>query len=237
MNERARRYLREAVGIVEPNEHDVYEAAKCYSVFKRILEREKADAIMMTCLPGLRHPRRHVPPCMGFMDLHDEGIPCGCESDLDATLTLMLMQYLFDKPGFQHNPSADTARKVYFGAHCTGPRRMWGADGPAEPYCLRSHAEAGWGCVPQVLFTLGQQVTFLKYHSKPQPPEMIICSGVITGTPANPPAGGCRTNVEVRVHGLSDPAQVKSHHLCLLYGEHAEDLKVFCRMHGIAAGA
>ena len=72
---------------------------------------------------------------------------------MDATLTLMLFEYLFEQPGFQHNPSADTERKLFFGAHCTAPSRMWGRNGPAERYALRSHAEAGWGCVPQVLLS------------------------------------------------------------------------------------
>ena len=237
VNERARGYLRGAVRIVEPNENDVYESAKCYSAFKEIVRREKADAMMMTCLPGLGRPHKHVPPCMGFMDLRDEGIPSGCESDLDATLSMMLLQYLFDRPGFQHNPSSDTERKVYFGAHCTSASRMQGPDGPREPYALRSHAEAGWGCVPQVLFPSGQKVTFGKYHSSAQPPEMVIYSGTIAGCPANPPAGGCRSNVEIKLDELADPVQVKSHHLCLCYGEHAAQLRAFCRMHGITATA
>ena len=57
-----------------------------------IIEAEGADAIMMNCLPGLRKPHKHVPPCMGFMSLRDEGIPAGCQSDLNATLTMMLVQ-------------------------------------------------------------------------------------------------------------------------------------------------
>ncbi len=234
---RGGRYLREAVRVVEPDEKDVYESAKCYSVLKTLIEREKADAMMMTCLPGLQAPHRHVPPCMGFMDLRNEGIPSGCESDLDATLTMMLLQYLFDKPGFQHNPSADTARGLYFGAHCTSASRMQGPDGPSEPYALRSHAEAGWGCVPQVLFPRGQKVTFGKYHSNAKPVEMVIYSGTIAGCPANPPAGGCRSNVEIKLDDIADPVQVKSHHLCLCYGEHAAQLRAFCRMHDITATA
>lgn len=237
VNARAARYLREAVRIVEPDEKDVYESAKCYSVLKAIVEREKADAVMMTCLPGLRVPRKHVPPCMGFMDLRDEGIPAGCESDLDATLTMMLLQYLFDKPGFQHNPSSDTVRKLYFGAHCTSATRMQGPDGPRAAYALRSHAEAGWGCVPQVLFPLGEKVTFGKFHSTAKPIEMVIYSGTVAGCPANPPAGGCRSNVEVKLDEPADPTQVKSHHLCLCYGEHAAQLRAFCRMHDITATA
>ena len=235
VNARARRYLRDAVRMVEPTESDVFEAAKCYSVLRQIIDREKADAMMMTCLPGLYHPHRHVPPCMGFMDLRDEGVPSGCESDLDATLSMMMLQYLFDRPGFQHNPCSDTERKLYFGAHCTSASRMLGVDSKPEPYALRSHAEAGWGCVPQVIFPTGQKVTFAKYHH--QATEMVIYGGTVTGCPANPPAGGCRTNVEIRLDEIADPSQVKSHHLCLCYGEYAGQLRAFCRMHGIAPTA
>ena len=250
VNALARRYLREAVQMVEPDENDVYEAAKCYFVLKQIVEREQADAVMMTCLPGarvdavmmdclpgLQHPHQHVPPCMGFMDLRDEGIPAGCESDLDATLTMMLLQYLFDKPGFQHNPSSDTEKNLYFGAHCTAPSRMNGPDQPAERYALRSHAEAGWGCVPQVFFPVGRKVTFAKYHSREDPPEMVIYSGTLAGCSPNPPCGGCRTNMLIRLDELADASQVKSHHLCLCYGEHAAHLRAFCRLAGVTATA
>jgi L-fucose isomerase-like protein len=174
---------------------------------------------------------------MGFMDLRDEGVPAGCESDLDATLTMMLLQYLFDKPGFQHNPSADTERNLYFGAHCTSATRMHGPPGPAERYALRSHAEAGWGCVPQVFFPADQKVTFAKYHSREEPPEMVIYSGLTAGCRPNPPCGGCRTNVEVKVDNIADASHVKSHHLCLCYGDHAEQLRTFCRMFGVQATA
>jgi hypothetical protein len=237
VNERARRYLRESVRMVEPDENDVYESAKCYSVLKEIIRRENADAMMMTCLPGLMHPRKHVPPCMGFMDLRDEGIPAGCESDLDATLTMMLLQYLFDKPGFQHNPTADMEKQLYFAAHCTSASKMSGPNSPREPYALRGHAEAGWGCVPQVLFTTGQKVTFGKIHSKLAPPEMVVYSGTVAGCPPNPPAGGCRTNVLIKLDTISDPTLVKSHHLCMCYGEHAAQLRAFCRMYDIMATA
>jgi L-fucose isomerase-like protein len=69
-------------------EEDVIEAAKCYFVFKKILAEEKADALMMNCLPGLRKPHKHVPPCMGFTSLQDEVVPMGCQADLHATLTI-----------------------------------------------------------------------------------------------------------------------------------------------------
>ena len=203
---------------------------------RRVVADAKVDAVMMDCLPGLQHPHQHVPPCMGFMDLRDSGIPAGCESDLDATLTMMLLQYLFDKPGFQHNPTVETERNHYFCAHCTSPTKMKGAGAPPEPYMLMNHAEAGWGCVPRVLFSPGQDVTITKYLSvkaDAEKPQMLVYSGQIVGCPSVPQAGGCRTNAETTINELEDVAELKGHHLIMVYGNHAKALRRFCQMYDI----
>jgi hypothetical protein len=238
VKELAARYKNSARRILEPNDEDILDAARATVALKRVVAEAKVDAVMMDCLPGLQHPRRHVPPCMGFMDLRDEGIPAGCESDLDATLTMMLLQYLFDRPGFQHNPTVETESNHYFCAHCTSASRMKGRAAPPEPYVLMSHAEAGWGCVPRVLFTPGQEVTITKYlcaRSESQTPQMLVYSGRLVGCPSVPQAGGCRTNAETTINELEDVAELKGHHLVMVYGDYAKTLRRFCQMYGIEA--
>jgi hypothetical protein len=228
----AQAYLSRAVEVVEPNEADVLDAAKSYFALKTVLEREKADALMMECLPGLKIPHEHVPPCMGFMSLRDQGIVAGCESDLDATLTMMLLQNLFGKPGFQHNPAVDTEKNHYFCAHCTSASRMRGVDQDPEPIALRSHAEAGWGCVPRVLFSENQEVTISKYL-RGEKPQILLYSGKILRCPPIPPTGGCRTNAEIALNELENVADLKGHHLCMVYGNYTQDLKRFSQLNGI----
>lgn len=229
----AKEYLSRAVEVVEPVEKDVVDAARCYFALKKVLESEQADALMMDCLPGLQKPHKHVPPCMGFMSLRDQGIVAGCQSDLDATMTMLLLQTLFGKPGFQNNPSIDTERNLYFCAHCTSPSRMRGVDQDPEPIALRNHAEAGWGCVPRVLFTEGQEVTVTGYLSGDSP-QLLLYSGKILRCPPIPPAGGCRTNAEISINELEDVSNLKeSGHLCMVYGNYTRELKQFCRLYGI----
>ncbi len=231
-------YRDNATKVIQPNEGDILDAARAYFALKRVVKAEKADAVMMDCLPGLKHPHQHVPPCMGFMSLRDEGIPAGCESDLDATLTMMLYQYLFDRPGFQHNPTVETEKNHYFCAHCTSASRMNGPGSKPEPYVLMNHAEAGWGCVPRVLFTPKKQVTIAKYlsvRSDSETPQMLVYSGELVGCPGVPPTGGCRTNAETTINELHDVADLKGHHLVMAYGEHAKSLRRFCRLYGIEA--
>ena len=159
----------------------------------------------------------------------------GCESDLDATLTMMIEQLLCDRPGFQHNPSLDTEKNHYFCAHCTSASKMSGIDGPSEPYVLMNHAEAGWGTVPRVLFTEGQEVTIAKYlrSKEGERPQMLIYSGNIVGCPPVPSTGGCRTNAETTINELDDISDLKGHHLCMIYGNHVKKLGQFCQLYDI----
>jgi hypothetical protein len=228
----AQSYRRHAKKIVEPSPTDILDSARTYFAFKRLLAAEQADAVMMECLSGLQLPHKHVPPCMGFMSLRDEGIPAGCQAELNSTLTLMLVQQLFDRPGFQQNASMNTERNLFFGAHCTAPSRMRGRSAPPEPYILHNHAEAGWGCVPRVLFTPGQEATMALYLSG-EKPQMIVYSGKIVGCPPIPPTGGCRSNVEMTINEVKDVCDVKGMHQIIFYGNYARQLRAFCQLHGI----
>jgi len=224
--------LKNAKKVVEPTKADVLDAAKTYFVLKQIIKTEEADAVMMDCLPGLKKPHKHPPPCMGFMSLRDEGIAAGCQADLNATLTMMLVQQLFDKPGFQQNASMETEKNHYFGAHCTCASKLNGTTAPSEPYILMSHAEAGWGCVPRVLWRVGQEVTMAQYLSG-ETPAMHIYSGKVVGCPDIPPTGGCRTNVEMTINEVDDVCDVKGMHQIIFYGNYAKQLRMFCQLYGI----
>lgn len=250
----AKRYTTDSIKIVQPTKDDIIEAAKTYFVFKKILAEENGDALMMNCLAGLRKPHKHVPPCMGFMSLLDEGVPMGCEADLDGTLTLMMLQNLCGKPGFLHNSALDTENNHYWGAHCTSPSRMNGATGPAESYELMSHCESGWGTVPRVLFKEGQEVTLTRYLSWPpepisaptiearalrskkvasQKPQLLLYSGKIIGCSPIPQTGGCRTNVEIAINEVERVTDLIGNHMVMMYGNNVKQIKQFCQLFDI----
>ena len=109
---------------------------------------------------------------------------------------------------------------------------MRGVDQPPEPIALRSHAEAGWGCVPRVLFSENQDVTISKYlHGDSA--QLLLYSGTVLRCPPIPPAGGCRTNAEIKLNELENVADLKGHHLCMVYGNHTRDLRRFCQLNAI----
>jgi hypothetical protein len=224
----AQAYVKGAKKVLEPREPEILTAARLHFALKRMLAEEKADAITMDCLR-----RGELMPCMSFMTLRDEGIAAGCENDLDGTITLMLIQLLFGRPGFQHNPCFETERNHYFASHCTSASKLFGASAPAEPYLLRSYAHTNDPtCVPQVLWREGQEVTMARYVSG-KTPQLLVYSGKVVKSYDMPPVGGCRTNVEITINELDDACDVKGHHNVLFYGNQAKRLRQFAQLYGV----
>ncbi|MGD8240872.1 MAG: hypothetical protein PVH68_20140, partial [Armatimonadota bacterium] len=216
--------------VCEPARAEILTAARVHFALSRLIEAEQGDAVTMDCLR-----RGKYQPCMSFMTLRDGGTAAGCENDANATLTLMLIQQLFGLPGFQHNPAFETEANHYFASHCTSPTRLLGPDGPRAPYLLRNFAHTNEPtCVPQVLWRAGQDVTMARYVSGEQP-SMLVYSGTTVKSYAMPPVGGCRTNVEITINELPRAVGVKGHHNVLFCGDHARDLRTFCRLFGIEA--
>ncbi|HSW44202.1 MAG TPA: hypothetical protein VLM89_01360, partial [Phycisphaerae bacterium] len=233
----ARAYMNDPSQRREPSEEDVLVAARAHVALRRLIQREKADAMMMMCLDGIQK-RVIPPPCMSFMDLRDEGIVAGCQNDLGATLTMMIGQELFGRAGFQHNPACDTEKNLYYGSHCTSPRKLEGRNGPVSDYILRSHAEAGVGTVPQVLWPEGMEITVGQYVVGDKP-EMLVYTGKVVSNYDTPPAGGCRTSLCATLDEIPACDLKLEHvwHPTMWAGNHAGQLKAFCRMFGIAARA
>ncbi len=224
----AREFKKNAKKILEPENPEIVQAARVHFADKRILESEGGDAIMMDCLR-----RGEFMPCMSFMKLRDEGIAAGCENHLGPTLTLMLVQHLFNRPGFQHNPAFETEKNHYFASHCTSGSKLFGPDKPHEPILLRNYGHTNDPtCCPQVLFREGEAVTMA--HCIPaEQPQMLLYSGNVVKSYDMPPVGGCRTNVEITINELDDVCQVKGHHNVLFYGEYAKPMKQFAQLFGI----
>ncbi len=145
-------------------------------------------------------------------------------------MSLMLTSYLFDKPGFMNDPVAETHRNLLIAAHCVSGTRLNGFDNPREPFVLRSHSESDLGVATQVLWREDQPVTLVRFNS---PTELILDTGTVVGNVDTPPAGGCRTSVEVKMDRVEDARDVLGFHQVVFYGDHRRDVRDFCQMYGI----
>jgi hypothetical protein len=227
----AEAWIRGATRVTGATERDVINGVKSYVVARQFLEQEEGDGITMDCLGALGKTKVSL-PCIAWSTMLDHGIPAACEADLGAAVTHALVQLLFDRPGFQQDPVADTARNCLIGAHCTCATRLDGFQKPAEPYYL-SHHHGNRDAVPVPQWRVGERVTIadliLPEPNRPKP-QLITSAGTVVGNVAVPPAGGCVVSVAVKLDGEPELLDYPGFHQLFFYGDHKRDLAAFAKL-------
>jgi L-fucose isomerase-like protein len=221
---------RGAKKIVEPNYQDTLNSARAYTTAKRLLADEQANALSMDCL-GMVHAKLvPTPPCGAWTLLQDLGITAGCEADLHGATSMMLTSYLLDRPGYMNDPVAETAKNLLIAAHCTSGTRLNGFNKPQAPYILRNHSESALGVSMQVLWPIGAPITLVRFNN---PNELILDTGIVVSNVDTPPAGGCRTSIEIRMDDIEDARDVMGFHQVVTLGNHRSVVEGFCQLYGI----
>jgi hypothetical protein len=227
----ANQRFREADKVVEPSQEDGLNAARSYIAAKRLLKAEGCNALTTDCLGMVTQKKVPTPPCMGASIFQDAGVTYGCEAAIGPAVSLMLTSYLFDKPGFMNDPVPETVKNVLIAAHCVSGTRIYGLNRKEHaPYILRSHSESGLGVSPQVLWPVGQPVTLVQFF---KPDAVYLDTGTVAGNVNTPPAGGCRTSVEIRMDDVDDCRDVLGFHQVVFWGNHRRDVEAFCQLYGI----
>ncbi|HUV67714.1 MAG TPA: hypothetical protein VMW24_27725 [Sedimentisphaerales bacterium] len=232
------RWTNNAKEIIEPNKEDIEKAARVSVALQRLMEQERAQGLAVgTCMGWL--PKGF--PCLGFARLRDSGIPAACEGDMDSLLTMLLFQYMIDRPGFQGNATFDTARNALWTAHCTAPLKMDGPNGKEAPYLLRGHSEVGGsGCVPEIQYRLGETITRAKMINLD---TILASTGKIIEVPAKS-VHGCRTQIVTEVRDAAKMAANWSSvletedamtllHRVVFYGDHMDNVHHLARLMGM----
>ncbi len=227
-------YMDHATRIAGPTKEDVLNGVKSFVVARNILEREEGDGITMDCL-GALGPSKVSLPCISWSRMLDYGIPAACEADLGACVSHALVQFLFDRPGFQQDPVPETSKGCLIGAHCTCPTRLKGFAEQAEPFRLSYH-HGKRDAVPVPHWKEGQRMTsadILLSNDKNKAPEMIISSGTVVENVSVPPSGGCVVSVMVELDGVKDYLGYPGFHQLFFYGDFKQELESYCKLFGI----
>lgn len=168
--EEARRYqqrwMEEALKVVEPDAEEILRSARMYLALKAAMEEMQADAVTVDCLGLYYSEKLPAYPCLGFFQLNNEGSTGVCEADVDSTLCQLALRYLTGRPAYVSDPVIDTAANQIVYAHCVGTNRVFGPDGPSNPFTIRSHAEDDKGASVQSLMPLGETVTSMKMNPR-----------------------------------------------------------------------
>lgn len=226
-------YVNEAKKLKDATRQDVLNGIKSYLVAGEIMKNEKADAISMDCLGALGGEKVSL-PCISWSRMNDDGIPAACEADTGAIAAQIMVQYLFDRPGFQQDPVADTSDDTIIGAHCSCPTRLNGFNQPPEPFELMHH-HGNRDAVPRTIWKEGQRITCLDFlpadNEERERSDLLISTGTVVKNMNVPPSGGCVVSVKVKFDDGHEVLSYPGFHQLFFYGDYKNELEDFCRLY------
>jgi hypothetical protein len=232
-------YIKRARKRTGASRQDVINGVRSYYVAGRILEKEQADAITMDCLGALGRIPVSL-PCIAWSRMNDDQIPAACEADLGAVASHVMAQYLFDRPGFQQDPVADTSDDSIIGAHCSCPTRLNGFGSRPVAYDLMHH-HGNRDAVPRPLWKIGQRATSIDLlpgkvkavdgkRVVEEASQVLISVGTVVDNMDVPPSGGCVVSVKVKFDGSQEVLSFPGFHQLFFYGEYGPQMKDFCQL-------
>lgn len=236
-----------STNVTGATKQDVLNGIKSYFVAKNLLEREECDAISMDCLGSLGKTKKSL-PCIAWSHMNDHAIPAACEADLGACAMHAIVQYLFDRPGFQQDPVAETSMGALIGAHCSCPTKLNGFDQPGEAYDIVNHHGAR-DATARTVWKMGQDVTVVDLVPDAKNSfagiatvedakdgdelNMLISTGKVVSNVSAPPSGGCVVSVAVKLKGVEEYLDYPGFHQLFFYGDYRKQLRDFSRLYGI----
>ena len=225
----AKKWMKEAEKIVEPEESDIVSVAKLYIAMKDLLKEKNAQAITMA------YGDNPLPvPCFAYTNLRDEAIPSACEADIISLLSMVILHYIAEKPCFMGNTFVDLSDKTLVLSHCVCPRKMKGYDAKAAPYVLRRyHREKFLGSLTAfVKMKADQEVTICRLGGDLA--SMLVAGGTIVDCVEMDADQYCRVKTKVQIKNPKEFIHKTSgNHHVMVYGDHREQLKRLNEILGI----
>jgi hypothetical protein len=188
----AEKWVQNASKVAEVPFTELQNSAAMYLGMKSVLEKHGANAITMNCLGGFYGNHIHAYPCLGFFELNNQGLIGACECDIASTATMVAFTTLTQgRPGVISDPVIDTSKRQIIYAHCVAPNKMFGPDGPSNPYSIMTHSEDRQGAALRSLLPSGYLTTTLKIDNGRK--EIIFHQAKAIGN--DPDDRACRTKL------------------------------------------
>lgn len=220
--------IKEMFGeIVEPKDEELIEAVKIYFALKDISSKNELSAITLRCFDLIAHD---VTGCIGISLSNDNGLVAGCEADIDAALTMMILNALTNEPVWIANIArVNTKENTITLAHCTIATKMLEN---TKKSALRSHFESGKSVSIQGPLKRSE-ITLARLGGK-NLDKMTIATGKIIRTDFQDPLL-CRTQAEIKLNGDVQKFIMSAlgNHQVLAYGNLTQELLDFCRFKNI----
>jgi hypothetical protein len=151
--------------IIDVSVETLQSSAEMYLGMKSVLKNHSANAITINCLGGFYGGSIHAYPCLGFHELNNEGLVGGCECDIRSTATMLAFSMMTNgRPGMISDPVIDTSKRQIIYAHCVASKKVFGPDGPDNPYAIMTHSEDRQGAAVRSILPVGYMTTTLQIN-------------------------------------------------------------------------
>jgi hypothetical protein len=188
----AERWVKNAALVEGVSRDEIINSAAMYLGQKAVLRKHGANAITINCLGGFYGGHIHAYPCLGFMELLNEGLVGACECDVPSTAAMVALTTMSQgRPGFISDPVLDTARRQVIYAHCVASNRAFGPKGPANPYQILTHSEDRQGASIRSILPQGYLTTTVEVSDPRR--EILFHQGKAVDNDPNDRA--CRTKL------------------------------------------
>ncbi len=223
-----RRWSDDAVDVMEPKLEPIRKAGGVYLAILDLLKKYDTDNITINCLGGFAAGSLPAYPCLGFMQLLNDGKQGVCEAMPDDTLSMMMARFLTGRPGFVSDPALDTSKNQIVYAHCVGHTTPFGPEGQSNGYRIRTlHNRDPRGCCTESLLPSGYMTTTFRTNVSRK--ELIIHQAKAVGMLDS--EYGCRTKLIGEVTGdigkLFDQWDKFGWHRVTVYGDVKDPLIEF----------
>ncbi len=215
-------FTRQAEEILGPKPDDIHEAVAVYHGLRTLVDEHRLAACSVRCFDLVTD--LHTTGCYALSRLNDEGIPAGCEGDLQALFSLYIATLLSGKVGFMGNIASIEPESRTIGlAHCMCPLSM------AMQYTVYTHFESNLGIGISGTFPEGAYTMFRLGGERLD--HLFVREGQLEDTEFRQDL--CRTQLRLRVDEPIDEllhAPLGNHHI-LLPGHYRAAIERFFERH------
>jgi len=229
----ADQWLKGAEKTIEPTREEVVKSGALHVAMLALMKKYDARAITINCLGGFYSGALQAFPCLGFVEMNNGGLVGGCEGDLQSAITMLAIGDLVGRPGYISDPVIDLANHRIIYAHCVAPTKVFGPQGPSNPYHVRSHSEDHKGAAVRSLLPLGYLTSTMKII--PGQKRILFHQGKAVDNIDEDKA--CRTKLACEVKG--DVDRLFSNwgagwHRVTFYGDLRGPVEEFCKALGVS---
>lgn len=208
---------------------------KYYLAAKKMMDVYQCNAFTTACheLCTSEIPQEmKFTPCTCHSLMKDEGIPSGCEEDLNAMMAMMIMQYAANRPAFMGNPNHETDELLRL-HHAVPALCMNGYGTEPLQYKLWAFTGQGFGGKLQVDFTENKEEYVTLGRFNPAGDTMCVKTGEVVRSEyddvyCSPYYYIKMDDARTYMHNLAG----FGHHQVLIFGDYVSQIKKIAEVMG-----